>query len=227
MDLTPAQVIASRHGHGLEPDQLQSIERFLDSLYEANTSRNLTRVPPEEAVTRHVCDSLLVAEFISEGARVLDIGCGPGFPAWPLAVARPDLQVVAMDSSSKMLAFLAEHPLANLTVALQRAEEDIMPEEFDVVTGRAVAPFPLQAELSAGWLKVGGMFCPLRTPAEAEVISETNVGVLGLKLQSLEVRSIPGTETVRLLPVFEKVRPTPSVYPRTWARMKARPLGRS
>ena len=227
MDLSPVVSLAARLGCPLATAQTDNLERFLTDLYAVNESRNLTRVALADAPIRHVCDSMLLCEFLPARATVLDIGCGPGFPAWVIALARPDLAVVAMDSSAKMHEFLSRHGLPNLKPLLQRGEEKIDRERFDVVTGRAIAPFSIQAELSAAWVKVGGLFCPLRTPAEETEIGMTNVGVLGLRLASMEHRELPGSDAVRLVPLFEKVRPTPTEYPRPWARMKSRPLGRS
>ncbi|RYG69749.1 16S rRNA (guanine(527)-N(7))-methyltransferase RsmG, partial [bacterium] len=82
---------------------LDRFETFEADLYEANEVMNLTRVPREECWLRHFLDSLLIAPWLPGEGSLLDIGSGPGFPAWPLALARPELQVTALDSSGKML----------------------------------------------------------------------------------------------------------------------------
>lgn len=185
---------------------------------------NLTRVPRQEAWLRHFVDSLLFQDLIPVGARVLDIGSGPGFPAWPLACARPDLSVVAVDSSGKMLRFLRSQPLSNLEVVQARAEEWGVREEFDVVTGRAVAPLPLQLELSAPPLRVGGQLIPMRTPADD--LREPLWEALGLRPAGRYDRTLPATDVVRVFPTFVKERPTPEIFPRRWAEMRSRPLVR-
>src|ERR1041384_4679794 len=134
-------------GLELTPEQVAQFEAFEAKLYEANAVMNLTRVPREECWLRHFVDSLLFQDLIPLNARVLDIGTGPGFPAWPLACARPDLQVTALDSNGKMLGFLRSQPLPNLEVVQERAEEWGAFERFGVVTGRALAPLPVQIEL--------------------------------------------------------------------------------
>ena len=181
-------------------------------------------MPREEAWLRHFVDSLLFHDLIPQGSRVLDIGTGPGFPAWPLALARPDLQVVALDSSGKMLGFLRSQPLPNLEVAQARAEEWGVREAFDAVTGRAVAPLPLQLELSAPPLKVGGILVPMRTPADD--FGAPDWEALGLRPAGRHERSLPGTDIVRVFPTFVKERATPGFYPRKWAEMRAKPLVR-
>lgn len=196
---------------------------YLDDLYAVNQVMNLTRVRREEAETRHLIDSLLLSRFLGDASTVLDIGTGPGLPAFPIACAFPHLEVTALDSSGKMIGFLNRHPLPNLVVVQGRAEERGWRETFDIVTGRALAPFPLQIELSAAFLKLGGRFVPFRTPAERQEIETIHVLGLGLALRELTEIELPGTDIRRLFPTFEKIRPTPPQYPRAWAQMKARP----
>lgn len=206
----------------LKPHQFEALKGFLDALYEANETRNLTRVPREEAWARHILDSIAFIDLIPYDARVLDIGTGPGFPAWPIACARPDLRVTALDSNQKMLGFLAEHPLQNLEIINARAEEWDRREYFDVVTGRAVAPLPIQLELSAPFLKKRGFILAMRTPAEADGFEHPNFHELGLNFSETIERDVEGVK--RAYPLYHKVKKTPDSYPRKWAHIKARPL---
>lgn len=208
----------------LVAEQVERFEAYLADLYVVNATMNLTRVPREEAELRHLIDSLLVAEFFPAGAEVVDLGTGPGLPAWPLACARPDLNVTAVDSSGKMLDFLRGHPLSNLTVVQGRAEDLGWEEAFDAVTGRALAPLGIQLELSCRMLRVGGHAVPFRTTAEREAIRAFPSQKLGFELSSLEERKLPGTDIVRLFPIFTKVAKTPKGFPRGWAQIKANPI---
>lgn len=203
----------------------EQISAFVDDLYAVNAEINLTRVPPELCESRHLIDSALLIPFLPHQALVLDIGCGPGFPAWLLAVLRPDLSMVAMDSAHKVLRFMERYPLKNLSVRLQRAEEWVDREAFDVVTGRALAPFAVQAELSAPYVKIGGTFVPFRTPSEREEIAAFPFGRVGLSVPDWQEVPLPGEEAVRLFPVMRKERATPQTYPRSWAMIKKMPLG--
>ncbi|MCC7435640.1 MAG: 16S rRNA (guanine(527)-N(7))-methyltransferase RsmG [Methanoregulaceae archaeon] len=205
---------------GLTAD-LEAIAAFEEDLYAQNAVMNLTRVPREEAWLRHILDSLLIAEFIPKGAAVLDIGTGPGFPAWPLALARPDVQVTALDSSGKMLGFLRRHPLTNLTALQQRAEELLLADVFDVVTGRALAPLAIQLELSTRPCRKGGIVLPMRTPNDLPEI-ERLASVLGLELEVVHRRTLPVIDAERVFPVYRKKKNTPSGYPRPWAKMRER-----
>lgn len=93
-----------------------------------NQRLNLTRLTdPREAARLHYAESLFGARFIAGAHTLLDIGSGAGFPAIPLAVARPDVQVTALEANQKKSLFLKEAKdelgLANLKVVPSRLEE--------------------------------------------------------------------------------------------------------
>ena len=208
----------------LSESQMDAFVQFEDALYTANEVMNLTRVPRGECWSRHFLDSLLMQDLLPQGAKVMDIGTGPGVPAWPLACARPDLEVTAMDSNGKMLGFLTSQPLPNLHPVNARAEEWNEREKFDIVTGRAVAPLSSQLEISAAFCKKGGKVIPMRTTADLDLLEDIDLKILGLKFGNSIARTLPGTDSVRLFPVYEKVRTTAKGYPRRWAEIKKKPL---
>lgn len=216
------QGAAHEIGLELSPDQLAAFEAFEKDLYERNEIMNLTRVPREECWLRHFLDSLLLSSLIGDGMKVVDIGCGPGFPSWPLACARPDLKATALDSSGKMLGFLARHPLPNLEIVQDRAESWGRREKFDIATGRAVAPLAIQLELSAPVVRIGGFIIPMRTPNDE--LESDSLKALGLELVSVEQKELPETDIVRVFPIYKKVAATPRKYPRSWAEIKKRSL---
>lgn len=213
---------AQKIGVPLGADQIRAFDRFEAALYEANEVMNLTRVPREECWIRHFLDSLLIAPLLPLEGTVLDIGTGPGFPAWPLAIARPDLRFTALDSSGKMLGFLATQPLPNLEIVQGRAEEWEEREAFDIVTGRALAPLAIQVEVSAGLTKIGGAVIPMRTPNDDP--EDVDVDELGLVLESVATGELPVLDAARTFPVYRKVARTDEFYPRRWAEIKAAPL---
>ncbi len=225
MDRTGFQRAAASFSLELSEAQLEQFEAFEENLYETNKVMNLTRIPKEECWLRHFIDSILFQDLLQQGATVLDIGTGPGFPAWPLACARPDLRVTALDATGKMIAFLEKNPLPNLEPVLARAEDWKVRDRFDVVTGRALAPLGIQLEVSAAPCQVDGAVIPMRTPSEEADIEGFEGDGLGLKLEKIERRSIPGTDIVRLFPIFRKVSKTDREYPRNWADIKRQVLG--
>lgn len=217
----PAFADAARElGLGLNEARLDAFDAFEDALYRANEVMNLTRVPRGECATRHFLDSLLLSELIPQGSRVLDIGTGPGFPAWPLACARPDLSVTALDSSGKMLGFLRSQPLPNLEIVEGRAEEWGVRDRFDFVTGRAVAPLPIFLELAGAPCRVGGEIVPMRTPMEIGEFARAAEPFRELLYKGFVEKELPGTDVVRAFPIYRKVRPTSREFPRRWAEIK-------
>ena len=138
--------------------------RFLDLFFVENEKTNLSAIRTlPEAVAKHVADCLLAADKLPQGAAVLDLGCGGGFPTFPLAIARPDLCITAMDSTGKKVEFVAKTAktlgLGRVKTICGRAEDPKwvgMRETFDVVTGRAVANLRVFAELAFPFARVGG-----------------------------------------------------------------------
>lgn len=224
MALPILESLAERQGFPLSESQIAACEAYRADLYKVNEVTNLTRISYEEAEAKHFADSLLVSPYIPKQANVLDIGPGPGFPAWVLACCRPDLNITALDSANKAIRFIERHPLKNLQTKLARAEDQVQREHFDIVTGRAVAPFATQAEISAAWIKIGGLFIPFRTPSEREEIEQFPAAQLGLKLIEINEVNLPETDIIRLFPIFEKVKATNPEFPRPWGRIKAKPL---
>jgi len=212
-------------GFPLTEEQMLQFSGFEQALYQTNQTTNLTRVPPEQFETRHLLDSLLFLDLIPGNAELLDIGCGPGFPCWPIACARPDVKVLGMDSANKMIQFLKSVKLPSLWAKTIRAEERPYRDQFDVVTGRALAPLAIQLELSALPCRVGGAIVPMRTESEREAIEEFPAAQLALILEAIIERELPGADAKRLFPIFRKAGPTPQKYPRSWAEIRRRPMG--
>ena len=200
--------------------QLHDFADFETKLYEHNEQKNLTSVPQNEAWLRHFADCLLYQDLIPKNSSVLDVGTGPGFPAWPLACARPDLKITALDSNGKMLDFLRSVIRPNITIRQTRAEDKVMREAFDIVTGRAVAPLAVQLEISAPSVKVGGAFIPMRTlGVEFEL---RDLAQIGLELEEVVIREL--ADAKRAFPIYRKVTETPHKYPRRWSEIKAKPI---
>ena len=147
MDFTTfSQIFASAAAKNgiLEPTeaQIQQFYRFTEHLLEVNAHTNLTAIrEPIGIVDKHYIDSLLVMDMIPKGARVLDLGCGPGFPSIPLAIMRPDLKITALDSTAKKIDFVQKSAeilqLSNLNAVSGRAEDAKLKKslgKFDIVT---------------------------------------------------------------------------------------------
>jgi len=97
-------------------------------MLEVNQTMNLTAITDEKTIIlRHYADSLTISRYIPENARVIDVGCGAGFPTLPLAIFRPDLQITALDGTAKRIRYVEEMAkmlsLPNVTAIAGRAEE--------------------------------------------------------------------------------------------------------
>lgn len=116
---------------GIEPltrEQTARLVKHYSMLCRWNQRLNLTRlIAPREAARLHYAESLFGARFIAGERALLDIGSGAGFPAIPIAVARPEVQVTALETNQKKSVFLKEAKdelgLDNLTVVTARLEE--------------------------------------------------------------------------------------------------------
>lgn len=116
---------------------------YLNLLIKWNSKYNLTAIrDPGEMVVKHLLDSLAVLPFVGKG-DVIDVGSGAGLPGIPLALARPDVAFVLVDSNGKKTRFLNQAKLTlkldNVEVINQRIEDYRPGIYFDTVIARAYA----------------------------------------------------------------------------------------
>ncbi len=126
----------------LTGEQTARLGKHYAMLCRWNQRLNLTRITePRAAATLHYAESLFGARFIASAHTLLDIGSGAGFPGVPLAVARPDVQVTALEANQKKSLFLKEAKdelgLANLKVVTSRLE-DFDWDGYELLTSRAL-----------------------------------------------------------------------------------------
>lgn len=217
--------------------QIHQFYCFTEHLLEVNAYTNLTAIrDPIDIIDKHYIDSLLAMHLIPIGARVLDLGCGPGFPSIPLAIVRPDLEITALDSTSKKIDFVQNNAeilqLSNLKAISGRAEDAKLRKElgkYDVVISRAVARLNILCELCLPYLKTGGILIALKGSKYEEELSEaTNaIKVLGSELAEIEQKDLitvkNQTETRGTVVIRLKEEP-PAQYPRAYAAIFKKPL---
>jgi 16S rRNA (guanine527-N7)-methyltransferase len=126
----------------LSEKQITQLVKHYSLMRAWNRRVNLTRiVEPDEAARLHYADSLFGGRFIEHARRILDIGSGAGFPALPLAVLRPDVEVTALEANQKKSVFLKEARdelgLTNFKVATARLESFDL-AGYDLLTSRAL-----------------------------------------------------------------------------------------
>ncbi len=171
---------------------------FVRLLAKWNAVYNLTAVrDPGEMVVRHLLDSLAVAPFL-KGPAVLDIGTGAGLPGIPLALARPDLHFVLLDSSAKKTRFLAqavaELGLANVEVVQGRVEKYRGARKFDTILSRAFGRIADMLAASGHLAAPGGRFLAMKGRYPEEELAALPPGYA---VRAVERLGVPGQNAAR------------------------------
>ena len=221
----------------LTEKQVEQFYRFTIHLAKVNEITNLTAIREiPDMIDKHLTDSLLIAPYLPQNARVLDIGCGPGFPSIPLAIARPDLKIVSLDSTAKKIAFVQESAdligLSNLSALSGRAEDAKTQQtlgKFDVVVSRAVARMNILCELALPYVKIGGTLAAMKGAKAEEELDEAKHALSVLGKCSAELISTPltvqnGEIEARYLILCKKAAETPAQYPRAFGAISKKPL---
>lgn len=144
-----------RFGLRMEDNALERLARFLSELDRWRARINLTGRLSSADLVAHTAESLLGASLLPQGARVVDIGTGGGFPGLPLAIARPDLEMTWLEPRGKRASFLRHLsraiPVKNAQV-VSAGLENLAPNSFEFATARAVSAdvFRRPAFLAAG-----------------------------------------------------------------------------
>lgn len=217
--------------------QADALHRLTEIMLETNKSMNLTAIKDEKTVIlKHYVDSLLLAPYIPEGSTVLDVGCGAGFPTFPLAIFRSDLKITALDATAKRIAYVQNTArtlgLENVTAIAARAEELAQTvehrERYDTVTARAVAALPVLAELCLPFVKKGGLFVAMKAKQADEEIREAAnaIRICGGELTETHAPYLLGGDEPepRALICVSKISATPKNYPRHFSKISKKPL---
>ena len=219
---------------GLELDEsaLERCEKFADLLIEKNKVMNLTAITEEDKVARlHFADCLYLLTCADlQGKKIIDVGCGGGFPSLPLLCAEPKLDILGLDSTAKRINFVTESAEAlgvGGKFVAARAEEYALKnrEKFDIATSRAVASLNVLLELTMPFLKVGGKLLAMKGMNELEDDdAKKALQVLGGKIVETKTYSVGDEFPERRVVIVEKIRKTPDAYPRRYAKISAKPL---
>ncbi len=203
-----------------------------------NESMNLTAITDvDDIILKHYVDSLKVSPYINEGASVIDIGCGAGFPSLPLAIARSDVKILALDSTTKRINYIQDTAkllgITGLSAISARAEElahDLdYREKFDFATARAVAKLNVLCELCLPYVKVGGRFLSMKANVAEELTEAKNAIVKsGGALEASDLFDIVSNVSRETFPraiiSIKKISHTDKNYPRNNSQIKKKPL---
>jgi 16S rRNA (guanine527-N7)-methyltransferase len=222
----------------LPPGFADAAQHYVELLLDANQRLNLTRVVEPEAVARlHLLDALAALPMVDElaPASAVDLGSGGGVPGIPLALARPDVRWLLVDSVMKkvgaMRAFVEALELPNVGVVADRAEalgrSPAHRERHDLVAARACAALPVLAELALPLLHDGGTLLAWKGPlTEAdEEVRRGGVAAAQLGGGRLEIRPSLSALGGHTFVVIVKERATPARFPRRPGEPGRRPLG--
>lgn len=156
--------IFRENGIILEDFQIDRMANFASLLVEKNEVVNLiSRKDVNTVIENHIFISGFISHFIPEKCckYFLDIGTGGGFPGLPLAIMRPSMKGVLVDSITKKIAavneFIKKLKLGNVTAENSRVEapEFIQKYEnqFDLVVSRATEPLSVLLRYSLPLVK--------------------------------------------------------------------------
>ena len=229
----------------ISEEKIEKFEHLTEIMNDTGKMMNITAIKDEdEIISLHYADSLLMLKAeIEQGVKVIDVGCGGGFPLFPISIARPDISVTGIDSTAKKINYINDTArklgLQNARATSARAEDltsgaekSEWRERFDVCTARAVAALPILTELCIPFVKVGGRFIALKSRLADEELSDAMSGIekLGGKVENVIKTTLftgkDGEEAhaERNIIIIRKVSPTPEKYPRQYSMIKKKPL---
>ncbi len=226
---------AQEIGYNLQEEQLEQFFTYKELLIEWNKKMNLTAIEQEEdIITKHFIDSLSIASYIPDTAKVIDIGTGAGFPGIPLKILKKDLSITLLDSLNKRITFLKEVirnlSLENIQAVHARAEElahkEEYREQYDIAVSRAVAPMHTLLEYMLPYVKIGGKCICMKGPNLQEESKDLQncLETLGGKIEKIEEIVLPETEIKRNIMLIKKENKTPKKYPRNPGMPSKKPL---
>ena len=219
----------------LDETALERFDLYGKLLVEWNEKINLTAIIDPEGVTiKHFLDSITIFSYVDipEGAKVIDVGTGAGFPGLAMLIARPDLQMTLMDSTKKRLTVIEdilEKIGLSADVVHSRAEEAGKKEEYrekyDFSTARAVTNLRDLAEYCLPFVKVGGSFVPMKSAKTQEEIAEGKkaIHVLGGQIAKVDTFDLLDCGERTIINV-KKISSTPAKYPRPSAKIAKNPI---
>lgn len=217
-------------------DQTMSLmQRYLDSILEANKVTNLTRITDgEQARLLHIEDSLIGLPEVNEAPTGLygDLGSGGGFPGVPLALAT-GRKTLLVDSVKKKMA-IVQSALDDLSLSEQISTsseriEDLpleYKEKFAVLTARALSKLVSLIELASPLLKKGGRLVCYKAQLSSEELEEALAvqDLVGMKMISQREICLSDGETTRTIVVFEKIGKSRIKLPRRIGLAQKQPL---
>ena len=235
-DFDSLRALFAKGGISVTEKEYSRLACYADMLTDWNTRMNLTAITdPEGIAEKHFYDSVypfFADDILPEGASLIDVGTGAGFPSCPLKVFRQDVKLTLLDSLNKRIGFLnalSEELDLGAECIHGRAEElgraPGYREQFDAATARAVANLSALCEYCLPFVKTGGSFIALKgSDGASELKAARNaVKTLGGEVTLCKEYALPNGDG-RCLTVIRKIAATPEKYPRNKGQMTKKPL---
>jgi 16S rRNA (guanine527-N7)-methyltransferase len=227
-------------GFKLSDSHLAAFRVCYRELVDWNQRFNLTAITDWDGVlVRHFLDSLsclkaLPRAELTDGARVVDVGTGAGFPGLALKIVCPGMRLTLLEATRKKVTFLEhmvrELKLKDVEVVHGRAEalghDALHREQYDWALARAVAEMPTLAEYLLPLVRVGGAALAQKGEGAAAEVHEAEAAImtLGGRVRQLVPVELLGLAETRYLVVVDKVAAAPEKYPRRPGMPRKSPL---
>ncbi|MGB6746253.1 MAG: 16S rRNA (guanine(527)-N(7))-methyltransferase RsmG [Terracidiphilus sp.] len=153
----------------------QRMSDYVSLILRWNARVNLTAIRDEEGVySRHIIESIMLARTLPAGiATLLDFGSGAGLPGIPIALCRPEIAVTLAESQGKKAAFLQEAVrVLGLSARVHAGRAEMLSEQFDCVTMRAVDRMAEAVRAASGLVRPGGWLALMTTEGELDRLKD-------------------------------------------------------
>lgn len=237
MDFPVEKIIpdCEKIGVHLSERAVNNLKAYAQLLVTWNEKMNLTAITePIEVVYKHFYDCILFFKNVKvkEGAKIIDVGTGAGFPGMVLKIIREDIDLTLLDGLNKRLVFLNEVinelGLNAQTVHLRAEEGAKKPEHrerYDFAVARAVANMNVLSEYCLPYVKIGGSFVALKGPAGEQEAKDAR-GAIAL-LGGGDIKTFKESHEMlgdRVIISVKKEKATTPKYPRASAKISKSPL---
>ncbi|MDN5593423.1 MAG: 16S rRNA (guanine(527)-N(7))-methyltransferase RsmG [Brevibacterium aurantiacum] len=146
--------------------------------------------------TRHILNCAVVAEFIDDSDVVGDVGSGAGLPGIPIALLRPEAQVVLIEPMERRVEWLKmvvdDLALDNVRIVRARVEELVDEEMFTVVTSRAVKAMTTLIEWTHEVMVPEGRILALKGASVEAELAKTKKLLKRYRLSQPEIHIVDG-----------------------------------